>query len=81
PLSEDIDVGLWEALRTHRRELAEGQGVPPYVIFHDSTLQAMAELMPSTLDEFGELPGVGARKLDKYGSGFLAVLTREAQGL
>ena len=81
PLSDDIDVGLWEALRTHRRELAEGQGVPPYVIFHDSTLQAMAELMPSTLGEFGELPGVGARKLDKYGSGFLDVLTRQAQGL
>lgn len=81
PLSEDIDVGLWEALRNHRRELAEVQGVPPYVIFHDSTLQAMAELMPSTLDEFGELPGVGARKLDKYGSGFLVVLSRQAEGI
>lgn len=81
PLSDDIDVGLWEALRNHRRELAEVQGVPPYVIFHDSTLQAMAELMPSTLDEFGELPGVGARKLDKYGSGFLTVLTRQAGGI
>ena len=77
PLSEDIDVGLWEELRSHRRQLAEEQGVPPYVIFHDRTLQAMAELMPSTLDEFSELPGVGARKLDKYGSGFLVVLTRQ----
>ena len=76
-LSEDIDVGLWEELRSHRRQLAEEQGVPPYVIFHDRTLQAMAELMPSTLDEFSELPGVGARKLDKYGSGFLVVLTRQ----
>lgn len=79
PLSEDVDVGLWEALRSHRRELAEAQGVPPYVIFHDRTLQAMAETMPSTLDEFSELPGVGARKLDKYGRGFLVVLTRQAQ--
>lgn len=79
PLSEDVDVGLWEALRSHRRELAEAQGVPPYVIFHDRTLQAMAEIMPSTLDEFSELPGVGARKLDKYGRGFLVVLTRQAQ--
>ncbi|MGB1737364.1 MAG: DNA helicase RecQ [Pseudomonadales bacterium] len=74
PLPEDIDIALWEALRAHRRELAEEQGVPPYVIFHDSTLQAMAELMPSTLEAFGDLPGVGTRKLDKYGQGFINVI-------
>jgi len=74
PLPEDIDVVVWEALRAHRRELAEEQGVPPYVIFHDSTLQAMAEQMPTSLDEFGDLPGVGERKLEKYGDGFLRVL-------
>ena len=74
PLPEDIDVALWEALRAHRRDLAEEQGVPPYVIFHDSTLQAMAELMPSTLEAFGDLPGVGTRKLDKYGQGFIDVI-------
>ena len=74
PLPDDINVGLWEALRECRRELAEAQGVPPYVIFHDSTLQAMAELMPSTLEAFGDLPGVGTRKLDKYGQGFIDVI-------
>ena len=74
PLPEDIDIALWEALRAHRRNLAEEQGVPPYVIFHDSTLQAMAELMPSTLEAFGGLPGVGIRKLDKYGQGFINVI-------
>ena len=74
PLRDDIDVGIWEALRAHRRELAEVQGVPPYVIFHDSTLQAMAEQMPSSLAEFGALPGVGERKLEKYGDGFLQVI-------
>ena len=74
PLPDDIDVGIWEALRAHRRELAEVQGVPPYVIFHDSTLQAMAEQMPSSLAEFGTLPGVGERKLEKYGDGFLQVI-------
>ena len=74
PLPDDIDVGIWEALRAHRRELAEVQGVPPYVIFHDSTLQAMAEQMPSSLAEFGALPGVGERKLEKYGDGFLQVI-------
>ena len=74
PLPDDIDVGIWEALRAHRRELAEVQGVPPYVIFHDSTLQAMAEQMPSSLAEFGALPGVGERKLEKYGDGFLQII-------
>lgn len=74
PLRDDIDVGIWEALRAHRRELAEVQGVPPYVIFHDSTLQAMAEQMPSSLAEFGALPGVGERKLEKYGDGFLQII-------
>ena len=74
PLPDDIDIALWEALRAHRRDLAEEQGVPPYVIFHDSTLQAMAELMPSTLEAFGGLPGVGTRKLDKYGQGFINVI-------
>ena len=74
PLPEDIDIALWEALRAHRRDLAEEQGVPPYVIFHDSTLQAMAESMPSTLEAFGDLPGVGIRKLDKYGQGFINVI-------
>ena len=76
PLPDDIDVGIWEALRAHRRELAEVQGVPPYVIFHDSTLQAMAEQMPSSLAEFGALLGVGERKLEKYGDGFLQVLQK-----
>ncbi len=74
PLPEDIDVGLWEALRDKRRSLAEAQGVPLYVIFHDKTLQAMAGDMPRDLDAFAELPGVGARKLDKYGPAFLTVI-------
>ncbi len=74
PLPDDIDVGLWEALRECRRALAEEQGVPPYVIFHNSTLQAMAGLLPKTLDEFRQLSGVGDRKLAKYGPAFLQVL-------
>lgn len=74
PLPDDIDVTLWEALREKRRELAESQGVPPYVIFHDKTLQAMAETLPTTIDEFARLPGVGERKLNKYGAAFLQVI-------
>jgi ATP-dependent DNA helicase RecQ len=73
-LPDDINVSLWEALRECRRELAEEQGVPPYVIFHNSTLEAMAGLLPKDMDEFSQLSGVGARKLEKYGPAFLQVI-------
>ncbi|MDX1733650.1 MAG: RecQ family ATP-dependent DNA helicase, partial [Halioglobus sp.] len=74
PLPEDLDVGLWEALRERRRVLAEDQGVPPYVIFHDSTLQEMCATMPQSMAEFARLGGVGERKLEKYGGDFLQVI-------
>ncbi len=73
-LPADIDVALWEALREHRRELAEQQGVPPYVIFHDRTLQEMCAVLPQNLAQFGRISGVGERKLEKYADGFLAVI-------
>jgi ATP-dependent DNA helicase RecQ len=68
------DDPLFEALRARRRELASQQGVPPYVIFHDSTLAAMAAFRPQTLAAFAELPGVGEKKLENYGAAFLEVL-------
>ena len=74
-LPPDIDIDLWEALRDCRRELAEEQGVPPYVIFHDRTLQEMCSLLPRSSTEFGRITGVGERKLDKYGAQFLQVIT------
>jgi ATP-dependent DNA helicase RecQ len=70
----DVDVALWEALRECRRELADEQGVPPYVIFHDSTLQEMCTSVPQSLPEFSQISGVGERKLAKYGEEFLAVI-------
>ncbi len=74
PLPDDINVALWEALRECRRELAEEQGVPPYVIFHDSTLVEMCSVAPKTLDAFSKLSGVGERKLMKYGEAFIAAI-------
>ncbi|HEU4821042.1 MAG TPA: DNA helicase RecQ [Qipengyuania sp.] len=62
---------LFEVLRALRRDLAQEAGVPPYVIFHDSTLRAMAEARPSTLAELGALQGVGTKKLEAYGERFL----------
>lgn len=75
-LPAEIDVGMWEALRECRREQAEEQGVPPYVIFHDSTLIEMCATLPQTLDEFAKLSGVGERKLLKYGDAFLVAIRR-----
>ncbi|WP_425147720.1 DNA helicase RecQ [Deinococcus sp.] len=68
---------LFEALRALRLRLAKEQGVPPYVIFHDATLRAMAEARPTTLAQLGAISGVGGRKLEAYGAAFLEVLTGE----
>jgi ATP-dependent DNA helicase RecQ len=65
---------LFEALRVRRRELAAEAQMPPYVIFHDSTLREMATVRPTTLGELGRLGGVGTRKLEAYGDAFLAVI-------
>ncbi len=64
----------WEALRACRKELAEQKGVPPYVIFHDTTLFDMLERRPQTLEELAEVNGVGAAKLEKYGELFLQAI-------
>ena len=73
-LAPGTDVALWEALRECRRQLAEEQGVPPYVIFHDRTLQEMCANLPSNTAQLGRITGVGERKLDKYGTRFLQVI-------
>jgi ATP-dependent DNA helicase RecQ len=78
----DNPVGdpLFEALKAKRRALAAEAGVPPYVIFHDSTLRDMAATRPSDLRTLGRISGVGVRKLEAYGAAFLAVIKTEAEG-
>jgi ATP-dependent DNA helicase RecQ len=51
-------------------------GIPPFIIFYDATLQDMLDNKPNTLDSFGNISGVGQKKLDKYGADFLAVLNQ-----
>ncbi len=65
---------LWQALKAKRLELAREQGVPPYVIFHDSTLLEILHRRPASLAELGEISGVGQAKLARYGEAFLQVL-------
>lgn len=64
----------FEALRVWRATEARAQGVPPYVIFHDSVLRDIAATRPASLDELGQIKGVGASKLGRYGAGVLAVV-------
>jgi len=70
----------WEALRRCRREQAEAEGVPPYVIFHDATLMEMLRLRPTTLDQMAMVSGVGESKLQRYGQQFLDVLNSLDEG-
>ena len=70
---DESDREMWEALRRLRRELAQEQNVPPYVIFNDRTLSEMVKFKPRSLNEMAAINGVGAKKLDQYGLAFLDI--------
>ena len=65
---------LFETLRALRKRLADAQGMPPYVIFHDATLREIAHRRPVTLGQFAGIRGVGEAKLARYGEEFVAVV-------
>lgn len=73
-LVDAADQPLWNALRACRKRLAEEHGVPPYVIFHDATLQGMLELQPRSLHEMRTINGIGDSKLERFGEIFLEVI-------
>ncbi len=65
---------IWQSLRDLRKKLADKQGVPPYVIFHDSTLKEMLLTWPESLQDMEQIHGIGQSKLTKYGKAFLSLL-------
>ncbi|HET8995370.1 MAG TPA: DNA helicase RecQ [Acetobacteraceae bacterium] len=67
-------AGLFESLRAWRASQAKAQSVPPYVIFHDTVLREIAAVRPADLEELGQIKGVGASKLQRYGLAVLNVL-------
>ncbi|BDX21164.1 ATP-dependent DNA helicase RecQ [Polynucleobacter sp. TUM22923] len=71
---------LWLALKAKRTDLAREQGVPPYVIFHDSTLQEIMKIAPRNLQEFSHISGVGRAKLERYGTQFIDVVEEILSG-
>lgn len=68
------DKTLFDLLRTLRKEISEEENVPPYIIFHDSTLSEMCKYLPSSRDAMLSVPGVGEAKYNKYGERFINVI-------
>ena len=75
----EADAELFERLRALRLRLAQEAAVPPYVIFHDATLAAMAAARPATEEELLALPGVGEKKLATYGKAFLEEIAASSE--
>jgi ATP-dependent DNA helicase RecQ len=67
---------LWKALRALRKQLADDNSVPPFTVFHDSTIKEMIITSPTNKQELLSISGVGLSKLDKYGEQFLAVIAQ-----
>jgi ATP-dependent DNA helicase RecQ len=65
---------LFQKLVALRRDIAKEASVPPYIIFHDTTLKDMVSKLPVDLDSMKEVSGVGNTKLEKYGSRFIAII-------
>ncbi len=78
PADLPADEALFERLRRLRRLISAKQGVPPYLVFHDSALVEMASVKPKTLDALGGVKGVGEHKLKRYGAVFLKVIRGES---
>lgn len=73
-----VEGELFETLRALRKRLADAQGTPPYVIFHDATLREIAARRPVTLSQFAGIRGVGEAKLARYGEEFIAAVRGHA---
>jgi ATP-dependent DNA helicase RecQ len=71
-----VDQDLFDRLRTVRLRLARARGVPPYVIFHDTTLRELARLKPATLEALQQVYGIGAKKASQLGESFLEEIRR-----
>jgi ATP-dependent DNA helicase RecQ len=71
---QDVDRDLFERLRALRLEIARSRGVPPYVIFHDTTLRDMARLKPTSIEALRHVRGVGERKAADLGDAFIEAI-------
>jgi len=77
--SEDQQDQLFQKLSTLRKKIAYEAGLPPYIIFHDSSLKEMCRLLPLDLEAFKSVQGVGQAKLEKYGALFIAAIRKHTE--
>jgi ATP-dependent DNA helicase RecQ len=75
-----MDEDLFNRLRRLRKRLADGQNLPPYIIFSDASLREMASEKPGTLSAFAQISGVGEKKLDAYGELFISEILGHLAG-
>ena len=78
--SLEEDLTLFQHLKTLRMQLARAKKVPPYVIFSDKVLHDISRLQPTSLEAFGQLPGVGEYKCSHYGSDFVQLVCEYKEG-
>ena len=78
-VGSDKDQGLFQDLRVLRKRLADEMGVPPFIVFGDAALWEMAMARPKTLEEFGNISGVGEKKLTQFGQVFLAEISAKSK--
>jgi len=76
---ESTDPTLYAIMKDLRKKMGQQNGVPPYVIFQDTSLEAMATFYPVTMEELQNIPGVGAGKAARYGQKFLEVIRRHVK--
>ena len=72
--SGSVEDSLLDALKQLRKQLAEKEKIPPYLVFTDASLEDMVERRPTTLDAFSDVHGVGQIKLDRYGRVFVSLI-------
>jgi ATP-dependent DNA helicase RecQ len=75
---EGVDKSLFESLRAMRMRLAKARGVPPYVIFHDTTLRELARVKPKSIRELSTVYGMGERKIEALGAAVLETINGHA---
>ncbi|WP_280672391.1 MULTISPECIES: DNA helicase RecQ [unclassified Dysgonomonas] len=77
--SSAVDPVLFSIMKDLRKKMSKKLNVPPYVIFQDPSLEAMATIYPITMEELQNIPGVGAGKAKRYGSEFLDIIKRHVE--
>ena len=74
--TNEEDPNLFEALRILRKKCADEEGFPPYIVFSDKVLHNLATSKPTTLDDFGNVSGIGEHKKAKYGARFVELIKK-----